>query len=109
MSERKAQVLLSVIAPVYNEQEGILHFYNAIKKVLATLPYDFELILVDDGSSDQSAAEIQKLQDYKNVRLTPLYFARNFGKEIATTAGLHAAPRRSDLGVRPSTRAASKR
>lgn len=91
MSEREAQVLLSVIAPVYNEEEGISHFYNAIKKVLATLPYDFELILVDDGSRDNSALEIQKLRDYKNVRLAPLYFARNFGKEIATTAGLHAA------------------
>lgn len=89
--ERKTQPLLSVIAPVHNEEEGIAHFYNAIKKVLAELPYDFELILVEDGSRDNSIAEIQKLRNYKNVRLAPIYFARNFGKEIATTAGLHHA------------------
>ena len=91
MSTRNTQPLLSIVAPVYNEEEGIKHFYDAIKKVLAQLPYDFELILVDDGSRDDSAAQIAKLKDYKNVRLAPLYFARNFGKEIATTAGLQNA------------------
>jgi dolichol-phosphate mannosyltransferase len=64
--------------------------YRAVKAIIKKLPQSFELIFVDDGSSDDSVKRIKKVakQD-KEVRVVEL--ARNFGKEIAVTAGIHAA------------------
>ena len=82
---------ISIVIPVYNEEQNISLIYQAIcdewGKNLAD-KYSLELIFVDDGSQDNSAREIGKLvrQD-KRVKL--FEFSRNFGKEIATTAGIN--------------------
>ena len=52
-------MLLSIVVPVYNEEDNIRKFYTTVKEVLQTLDYDHEIIFVDDGSSDDSAAMLR--------------------------------------------------
>lgn len=75
---------------MYNEAENVAPFFKAISKVLDTLPYAFEILFIDDGSTDDSNANARKLSK-KKYTVRVLTLARNFGKEIATTAGIHAA------------------
>lgn len=81
--------LISIVIPVYNEKKNIPELYKAItvewRKSMKK--YDFELIFVDDGSQDDSVREIEKLIK-KDDRVRLLEFSRNFGKEMATTAGI---------------------
>jgi glycosyltransferase involved in cell wall biosynthesis len=87
MSSRQ---LVSIIVPVYNEAPNIPVLHDRIRKIAGKLPYAFEYLFVDDGSRDDSAEAVQKLaRKSKNVRLIEL--SRNFGKEAAVSAGLHAA------------------
>lgn len=79
--------LLSVVVPCFNEQESIPLFYAAMEQVRSKLLLDFEYVFVDDGSHDQTLAELRKLaHDRSNVHY--LSFSRNFGKEAALYAGL---------------------
>lgn len=83
--------LISIIIPVYNEASNIDAFYNALAKVLNELNrFNFELIYVNDGSSDESFSKISDLLS-KDRRIVCINFSRNFGKEAATTAGIHNA------------------
>lgn len=80
--------LISIIVPVFNEEKNIPLFYAAIRKVLDSLPYDFELIFINDGSVDKSSDEVRRIIEIDN-RIKLLDFSRNFGKEIAVTAGIN--------------------
>jgi dolichol-phosphate mannosyltransferase len=84
--------LISVVAPVYNEEGGITQFYERVEGVLAALvpAVDYELVFVNDGSSDGSADVLRGLlaRD-QHVRLLDL--SRNFGHQKAITAGLDHA------------------
>ncbi len=81
---------LSIVVPVHNEAENIPLLYHALIEATEHVAYLFELIFVDDGSTDRSLNILEALaQEDKRVRL--IEFARNFGKEAAITAGLHAA------------------
>lgn len=77
----------SVIAPIYNELENLPLLYARVKEVMDTTGEDWELILVDDGSSDGSTDVIRKLAE-SDDRVRPVIFARNFGHQIAVTAGM---------------------
>jgi len=84
---------ISIIVPVYNEEKNLPAFYAELSRVLAALEekFSFEIIFVNDGSRDGSAQMIEELAG-SDVRIRYIEFSRNFGKEIATTAGLnHAA------------------
>jgi len=81
------QPTFSVIAPVYNEAESLNELYKRIKEVLATTQEPWELILVDDGSQDGSTTIISELAK-QDERVRAVIFARNFGHQIAVTAGL---------------------
>ncbi len=87
----KASPLLSLVVPLYNEQAGLAAFHAALTKQLQTLPaYHFEIIYCDDGSTDETLSRLQKLaKTNKRIRLISL--SRNFGKEIATAAGIQLA------------------
>src|SRR5258708_40357081 len=81
---------VSIIVPAYNEALNLPHLYTQLKTAVGNLPYKFEIIFVDDCSQDNSAVVLKDLSKAdKTVKV--ISFARNFGKEIATTAGLHAA------------------
>ncbi len=80
--------LLSVVAPVYNEDATIDEFYGRVCSALAGL--QFEIVLVDDGSTDGSAAELHKLASH-DPRVRVVQLSRNFGHQTALTAGLDHA------------------
>lgn len=81
---------ICIIIPAYNEEKNVSALYTEIKKVVAPLEdrYQFELVYVNDGSRDGTAQEIENIiKNDSAVRL--IDFSRNFGKEIATTAGIN--------------------
>ena len=76
----------SIIAPIYNEIENLPELYRRVKEVMDSSGETWELILVDDGSTDGSTGKIRELAEAdKQVR--PVIFARNFGHQVAITAG----------------------
>lgn len=82
---------ISVVSPVYNEEGNIQNFYNEVTGVLQKLKaYDYEIILVNDGSKDNSLVLLLKLAD-EDKRVKVINFARNFGHQMAITAGLDNA------------------
>ena len=84
--------LITLIVPVYNEEQSVFLIYKEIMKVWKDLAkkYQLEILFVNDGSIDQSQSAIKELAGLdKQVRY--LEFSRNFGKEVATSAGLHHA------------------
>jgi len=80
------KITYSIIAPIYNEIENLPELYRRVKEVMDSSAEPWELILVDDGSTDGSIDKIHELARMdKNVR--PVSFARNFGHQAAITAG----------------------
>ena len=80
---------LSCVVPVYNESAGIAAFLRALQAAVAPLTTDIELIIINDGSNDDSGEQIQRLELDSRLRYVEL--SRNFGKEIAIQAGLDVA------------------
>lgn len=89
-SPRSLTVMLSVVIPLLNERENIFPLYERVEPVMRELGLDFELIFVDDGSTDGSAERIAALRD-RDSRVKLVSFSRNFGHQIALTAGMDAA------------------
>jgi len=83
-------IAYSIVAPIYNEIENLHEFYRRIEEVMDSTNEDWELVLVDDGSTDGSTEKIRELAGSDN-RVRPVIFARNFGHQIAVTAGLDYA------------------
>jgi dolichol-phosphate mannosyltransferase len=80
------KITYSIVAPIYNEIENLPDLYRRVKEVMDSSAESWELILVDDGSTDGSTDKIRQLaQQDKTVR--PVIFARNFGHQVAITAG----------------------
>ena len=77
----------SIIAPVFNEEGNLHELYRRIKDTMDALDGGWELILVDDGSQDNSTSTIQELSE-QDDRVRKVIFARNFGHQLAVTAGL---------------------
>jgi glycosyltransferase involved in cell wall biosynthesis len=77
---------VSVVVPVYNEQENIKELHNEIKAVCEQQGYDYEIIFVDDGSTDSTFETARGLSPLKYIR-----FRRNFGQTAAMDAGIKAA------------------
>ncbi len=79
-------MLLSLIVPCYNEQEALPLFYRETTKVLSSMDCDYELLLINDGSKDDTFAVMKELAD-ADPRVLYFSFSRNFGKESAMYAG----------------------
>lgn len=81
---------LSIIIPLYNEDESLTELHNWIEKVMQTHHFSYEIICIDDGSSDQSWNVITQLS-VKNPNVKGIKFLRNFGKSQALHAGFAKA------------------
>ncbi len=88
----KAQTsqLLSVVIPIYNEALSVPELLSRLREALKRLPYPFEIIAVDDGSSDGSA-DLLREEAQKDPALKVIRFRRNFGQTAALAAGIEAA------------------
>jgi glycosyltransferase involved in cell wall biosynthesis len=84
------QPLISIIVPVYNEEDVLTEFHQAVDTALSTLPIDLEIVYINDGSSDNTLEVINALRA-SDKRITLIDLSRNFGKEVALSAGLHKA------------------
>ena len=80
------KITYSIVAPIYNELENISELYRRVSDVMNSTREPWELILVDDGSTDGSTEAIRALAK-ENECVRPVIFARNFGHQIAITAG----------------------
>jgi glycosyltransferase involved in cell wall biosynthesis len=81
---------VSIIVPVYNERENLEPLVAALTGVLDRTREDYEIVLVDDGSTDGSSAYLETLPD-KNPRIKVIQFRRNFGQTAAMAAGFDFA------------------
>jgi dolichol-phosphate mannosyltransferase len=83
--------LVSYIFPIYNESGNIALLYSTMDKLLSTgQSYEYELIFINDGSHDDSLEQLVSLQK-KDKRISVIDFSRNFGHQLAVTAGLDFA------------------
>lgn len=82
--------LVSIVIPAYNEAENVFHISNKIQEVFLHLSYNYEIILVNDGSSDTTQNIINELvENNKNIYF--IEFSRNFGHQLAVKAGMDNA------------------
>ena len=90
MTSRNVDKLrIYAVIPVYNEEVLIDSFLRELAAKLSQITINFKIVVVDDGSSDNSKRVIQKLVDQLNIKF--ISFSRNFGQEAAITAGLEAS------------------
>jgi len=81
---------ISIVAPVFNEEEVIEEFYNRTRAMLLDCAFAYEILFIDDGSTDQSLRIIQKI-NIRDPNVKCLSFSRNFGHASAISAGLDHA------------------
>ena len=79
--------IISVIIPVYNNQQTLLELYKKLVKVFAKVKQNYQIIFIDDGSKDQSYNKIKKIC-LKNKKVSCIKLAKNFGQRFALMAGL---------------------
>jgi dolichol-phosphate mannosyltransferase len=81
------KITYSIIAPIFNEKDNLPELHRRVTEVMNSTGEAWELILVDDGSSDGSSDIIREFAR-KDKHIRPVIFARNFGHQVAVTAGL---------------------
>jgi len=80
----------SIVVPIYNEETTLAEFYARLSKVVQSLNGEYEVVFVNDGSDDQSEKILQQLHQ-SDRRVKILHLSRNFGHQVAITAGLDLA------------------
>jgi glycosyltransferase involved in cell wall biosynthesis len=78
---------MSIIVPMYNEGENVNVFYEKLTEILVSHSYDYEIICINDGSKDDTMERLRSLAN-RDRRIKVINLSRNFGKEIAMSAGL---------------------
>ena len=81
---------ISIVVPVYNEADNLRHFSSAVRQVMAALPYQYQLLFINDGSTDTSLNILQQLQ-HEDEHIHYISLSRNFGHQAALTCGLDQA------------------
>lgn len=82
--------MISIVTPVYNEEDNVVFFHEEITNVMKTTGMDYELIYVNDGSKDRTDELIRELAE-KDPHVRAITFARNFGHQTAITCGMDFA------------------
>ncbi|MBD3345788.1 MAG: glycosyltransferase [Chitinivibrionales bacterium] len=82
---------LSIVVPLYNEEDSLVHLTQAIEQAINPLGYEYEVIFVDDGSTDRSLEICKELHDKYPGTLKVLSFNRNYGKSAALSVGIDKA------------------
>jgi len=90
MSEVRENVRHSIVVPLYNERENIVQLYEQLKETMELLGDSFELVFVDDGSTDDSAGLLRDIA-LQDGRVTVITLPRNSGKSAALGAGFEVA------------------
>jgi glycosyltransferase involved in cell wall biosynthesis len=88
--EIQESVYLSIVVPVYNERENISYLYENLSKVLPSLGRKYEVLLIDDGSTDGTFSELVKIHEQNN-NYKIIKFRKNFGQTPAMSAGFDYA------------------
>lgn len=86
--QRRMDMKLSLIVPCYNEQDNVQEFYHCTKACFRGHIDDYEIVFVNDGSSDKTLEKLKTLVGYDEPSIQIISFSRNFGKESAMYAGL---------------------
>ena len=81
---------ISIVVPVYNEEENIAHFVQSVTAVMERLPYTYEVLFIDDGSRDRSREILLELGT-RDPRVQSIFLARNSGHQLALTCGIDHA------------------
>ncbi len=84
------ETFLSIIIPMYNEEDNVLPLYTRLKDVLAEQGYSYEIIVVDDGSTDATGERLKAIAQ-GDERLKVIHLRRNFGQTAAMMAGIDEA------------------
>lgn len=87
----ESAALISIVVPVYNEEESIDPLFDALDRVLKKLGKRYEILFVNDGSKDQSLAKLRALRERDPAHVTVVDFGRNFGQTAALAAGFDHA------------------
>ena len=87
---RPPKPLVSLVVPVFNEAESVAIFVQATRSVLESAKLDFEVVFINDGSSDETLPRLIELSE-TDKRVRSINLSRNFGKELALTAGIDHA------------------
>lgn len=82
----KKQVDISIVIPLYNEEDNIVKLYEELDSVLSGIPFSYEIIFINDGSSDQTDTLAQELSK-QNSNVMLISFRKNFGQTAAMSAG----------------------
>ncbi len=90
MNDRAERPRFSIVAPAYNEEEVLPEFYRRVREVMDAIGEPWELILINDGSRDNTLAVMRELHE-RDPRVKVISFSRNFGHQLAITAGLDYA------------------
>jgi glycosyltransferase involved in cell wall biosynthesis len=88
--KRAGPVTLSIIAPLFNAQQTLPRFHRRLADAMEHIGEPFELVLVDDGSTDATGVIMRDLHG-QDLRVRGITFSRNFGHQAAISAGLQAA------------------
>lgn len=83
--------MITIVAPAYNEAEGLAHFAESVKRQMEVLPFDYQLLFVNDGSTDGTREILDRLYESDPQHVTVLHLSRNFGHQAALTAGMDHA------------------
>ena len=80
--------MISVIIPVFNEEKSLQDLFQRIYKSLSEAKYDFEIIFVNDGSTDASASILDELEKNNTNFVRVVHLLRNYGQTAALSAGI---------------------
>lgn len=91
MMSKEIKMKTSIIVPCYNEEMNIRALYDAVCEVYQHVDYTYELVFVNDGSTDRTSGILKNLYESNKEQIVVINFSRNFGKEAAIYAGLKYA------------------